>query len=89
MVAPEGPSVLLTLSGDAPRIRCAPRVGSYRGGQLKRSHTAIVVGPATMERMTRGRYEWRDAGLVSRVRKRTEAAADVLRRISARLGGNP
>ena len=47
-------------------VRQRTRLGymdNGRGGGHKR--TAIVVGPATMERTVRGRYEWRDSELAA------------------------
>ena len=42
------------------------RGGQGYGARAKRGHAAIVVGTAVIERIVRGRYEWRDGGLRAR-----------------------
>ena len=60
---------------ETKRREVRPRRTGYmdRGGQgysvrTKRSHAAMVIGTAVIERVVRGRYEWRDGGLRERGR---------------------
>ena len=39
------------------------RGGQGYGARAKRGHAAMVVGKAVIERVVRGRYEWRDGSL--------------------------